>query len=338
MSEARNAVSEHQNANQSDYLLEARNLSRWFPLKHVPGKSEAYVKAVTDVSFGVRRGETFGIVGESGCGKTTLGRTLVKLINPTGGSLLYEGKDVTLLGDRAFRPYRRYIQIMFQDPYASLDPRMTVGDLIAEPMDIQRLYPDREARLRKIISLMEMCGLDKAYLARYPHEFSGGQRQRIGIARALSVDPRLIICDEPVSALDVSIQSQIINLLMDLQRRLGLSLLFISHDLSVVHHIADRVGVMYLGRIVEIAPTSELFANPRHPYTRALLQAIPIIGERSLEKADLLKGELPSPVAPPSGCPFHTRCEQLDERCFWETPELRPINADHMTACLKVNT
>ncbi len=319
------------------YIMEVRNLSKWFPLKRKGKNGEKlYVKAVNDVSFGVREGETLGIVGESGCGKSTLGRTMVKLLKPTEGEILYGHKDVTYYSDREFRPYRKHIQIMFQDPYASLDPRMTVGDIIAEPMDIQKLYKDKKERMEKIVGLMETCGLNKSYITRYPHEFSGGQRQRIGIARALSVNPRLILCDEPVSALDVSIQSQIINLLMELQRKLHLSMVFISHDLSVVHHIADRVAVMYLGKIVEIADTGELFHNPLHPYTQALLSSIPVVGEKSFEKMEILEGELPSPVNPPSGCPFHTRCKMATEECRQKVPELKNISENHQVSCIKL--
>lgn len=316
--------------------MEIKNLSKWFPLKKKGKNGEKlYVKAVNNVSFGIKEGETLGIVGESGCGKTTLGRTMVKLLQPTDGTIIYDKQDVTSFTDKKFRSYRKNIQIMFQDPYASLDPRMTVGDIIAEPMDIQKLYHDKKERLEKIVELMEICGLNKTYINRYPHEFSGGQRQRIGIARALSVNPKLILCDEPVSALDVSIQSQIINLLMDLQKRLQLSLVFISHDLSVVHHIADRIAVMYLGQIVELADKKELFHNPVHPYTQALLSAIPIVGEKSFENMQLLEGDLPSPVNPPSGCPFHTRCKFATSECKEEVPSLREVGTNHMVSCIK---
>lgn len=321
----------------SEYIMEVKNLCKWFPLKKKGKNGEPlFVKAVNDISFGIKEGETLGIVGESGCGKTTLGRTLVKLVKPTRGRIIYDDNDVTTFSDREFRPYRKNIQIMFQDPYASLDPRMTVGDIIAEPMDIQKLYSNKKERLEKIVELMEICGLNKSYITRYPHEFSGGQRQRIGIARALSVNPKLILCDEPVSALDVSIQSQIINLLMDLQKRLHLSLVFISHDLSVVHHIADRIAVMYLGQIVELADKKELFENPKHPYTQALLSAIPIVGEKSFENMQLLEGDLPSPVNPPSGCPFHTRCKKATAECQEIVPILSEISPNHMVSCTKI--
>ncbi len=236
------------------------------------------------------------------------------------------------------RPWRRNIQIMFQDPYASLDPRMTIGDIIAEPIDVQKIYPDKKSRMKRIVELMETCGLNKDYISRYPHEFSGGQRQRIGIARALSVNPKLIICDEPVSALDVSIQSQIINLLMDLRKKFGLSLIFISHDLSVVRHIADRVMVMYLGRVMEIADKKSIFENPLHPYTKALLSAIPIIGENSFETMQMLEGELPTPVNPPATCPFYSRCPVASEQCKNQFQSLKEVASGHFVACSRMQT
>ncbi|MDR0586707.1 MAG: ATP-binding cassette domain-containing protein [Treponema sp.] len=319
----------------SDYLMEAENLSMWFPLKKRDRNGKRrYVKAVSDVSFGVHGGETLGIVGESGCGKSTLGRTMVKLLKPSGGNIYFERQDVTSWDERRFRPIRRHVQIMFQDPYASLNPRMTVGDIIAEPLDIQGMSGNKKIRLEKIVYLMEICGLDKSYITRYPHEFSGGQRQRIGIARALSVGPKLIFCDEPVSALDVSIQAQIINLLIDLKKSFGLSLVFISHDLSVVNHISDRVCVMYLGRVVETAEKTELFKNPLHPYTQGLLASIPEIGGDLPDKENLLEGEIPSPVNPPSGCPFNTRCKYAVRECHELVPELRNSGGEHYTACL----
>lgn len=321
----------------SDYILEVQHLKKWFPVKKkkLRGKKQS-VQAVSDVSFGVRRGETLGIVGESGCGKSTLGRTMIKLLEPTSGKIFYNGEDITGYSDKLMREARKNVQIMFQDPYASLDPRMTVGDIIAEPMDIQHLYKDKKERMKKIAELMEICGLNKSYITRYPHEFSGGQRQRIGIARALSVNPKLIVCDEPVSALDVSIQSQIINLMMELQRKFNLSLVFISHDLSVVNHIADRIIVMYLGKIVEIADKRELFANPKHPYTKALLSSIPVIGEKSFEQMQMLEGELPSPVNPPSGCPFHTRCPKAAPQCKIQVPVLTDVGENHQAACIRL--
>lgn len=317
----------------SEYLMKVENLCQWFPVKGSTGRKKQYVKAVNGVSFGVKEGETLGIVGESGCGKSTLGRTMIKLLDPTGGNVYYKGTDITKYSEKQMRPLRKDIQIMFQDPYASLDPRMTIGDIIAEPMDIRKQCKDPKERLEKIVELMEECGLNKAYVSRYPHEFSGGQRQRIGIARALSVDPRLIICDEPVSALDVSIQSQIINLLMELQKKRHLSLVFISHDLSVVHHIADRIVVMYLGKIMELTDKEELFKNPAHPYTKALLSSIPVIGDRGFEKVQPLEGELPSPVDPPKGCPFRTRCPQACSKCKEYSGELLEVSKGHYVAC-----
>jgi oligopeptide/dipeptide ABC transporter ATP-binding protein len=317
-------------------LLKAEHISKWFPVKGYtlrPGRP--CLKAVSNVSFEINEGETLGIVGESGCGKSTLGRTIIKLLTPTEGRLIYKGIDITSLSEKKFRPYRKEIQIMFQDPYASLDPRMTVGDCIAEPMDVQKLYTDTEARLRRIVELMDVCGLNRNYINRYPHEFSGGQRQRIGIARALSVNPSLIICDEPVSALDVSIQSQIINLLMTIQKNMHLSLIFISHDLSVVHYISTRIMVMYLGNVVEIAEKKQLFSNPLHPYTRALLQAVPVINGNSLESMQILDGELPSPVDPPPGCVFHTRCPCASPFCSDILPSLHEVEKGHWVACIK---
>jgi oligopeptide/dipeptide ABC transporter ATP-binding protein len=315
--------------------MEVKDLSKWFPLKKRSADGEKrFVKAVTEVSLGIRAGETLGIVGESGCGKSTLGRTMVKLIKATAGEIYFEGQNVTHSTEKEFRSARRHVQIMFQDPYASLNPRMTVGDIIAEPLDIQKMYADKKERMKKIIHLMEICGLNKSYIARYPHEFSGGQRQRIGIARALSVGPRLIFCDEPVSALDVSIQAQIINLLIELKQQFGLALVFISHDLGVVDYISDRVCVMYLGRVVEIAAKEELFRSPLHPYTQGLLASIPEIGGSPPDKETLLEGEIPSPVNPPSGCPFHTRCKHAAPQCREFIPSLRDAGGGHMAACL----
>jgi len=320
-------------------LLEVQNLKKWFPVKSysLTGK-RAYVKAVDDVSFAVEAGETFGIVGESGCGKSTLGRTIAKLIQPTEGSVIFDGADITRLENKQMRSVRRHMQIMFQDPYASLDPRMTIANIIAEPMDTMKTVKDGDERLSRVVELMEVCGINKAFLNRYPHEFSGGQRQRIGIARALSVMPKLVICDEPVSALDVSIQSQIINLLMDLQRRYNLTLIFISHDLGVVEYISSRVMVMYLGKIVEIADKKELFSNPAHPYTRALLRSIPEIGKKKFEdEAPILEGDIPSPVNPPSGCTFHTRCPEARAECSSVVPVLKPVKDGHLVSCIKFN-
>jgi len=320
-------------------LLEVKNLKKWFPVKSysLTGK-KAYVKAVDDVSFAVEEGETFGIVGESGCGKSTLGRTIAKLIQPTEGNVIFDGADITRLDNKQMRSVRRHMQIMFQDPYASLDPRMTIANIIAEPMDTMKTVKNSEEKLSRVVELMEVCGINKAFLNRYPHEFSGGQRQRIGIARALSVMPKLVICDEPVSALDVSIQSQIINLLMDLQRRYNLTLIFISHDLGVVEYISSRVMVMYLGKIVEAADKKELFSNPAHPYTRALLRSIPEIGKKKFEdEAPILEGDIPSPVNPPSGCAFHTRCPEACAECSSVVPVLKPVKDGHLVSCIKLN-
>ncbi|MCL2547738.1 MAG: ABC transporter ATP-binding protein [Symbiobacteriaceae bacterium] len=318
-------------------LLEISNLKKWFPVssRSLWGKP-AYVRAVDDVSFVVKEGETMGIVGESGCGKSTLGRTILKLLQPTSGSVHFDGEDITSFSNSRMRAVRRNMQIMFQDPYASLDPRMTIANIIAEPMDTMKTVQNSEQRLDHIVELLEVCGINKAFLNRYPHEFSGGQRQRIGIARALSVMPKLIVCDEPVSALDVSIQSQIINLLVDLQRRFNLTLVFISHDLGVVEYISDRVGVMYLGKIVEIASKRELFAHPTHPYTKALLLSIPEIGSRKFEdETPILEGDIPSPINPPSGCPFHTRCPEVMPDCSQIVPELKEVGEGHLVSCIR---
>ena len=318
----------------SEVIMKVEELSKYFPLKKFDKNQERlYVKAVDNVSFSVHEGETLGIVGESGCGKSTLGRTMIRLQEPTSGHIYFRGEDITALKDRQMRKIRKEVQIMFQDPYASLDPRMTVGDIIAEPIDIQKMYPDKKQRLARILELMELCGLNKEYITRYPHEFSGGQRQRIGIARALSVNPKLIICDEPVSALDVSIQSQIINLLIELKKKLNLSLVFISHDLSVVNHIADRVVVMYLGRVMEIGDKKDIFENPQHPYTQALLSSIPVIGENSFDTMQVLEGELPSPVNPPPCCPFHTRCPKAIPDCARMIQPYRNLGNGHLVSC-----
>ena len=321
-------------------LLEVTDLKKWFPVKRrtLFGR-KLFVKAVDGVSFGVKAGETLGIVGESGCGKSTLGRTILKLIKPTEGKIVFDGTDITdpKFQNKQMRLIRRNIQIMFQDPYASLDPRMTIANIIAEPMDTMKVVKTEEARLERIVELMEVCGINKAFLNRYPHEFSGGQRQRIGIARALSVRPKLIVCDEPVSALDVSIQSQIINLLVDLQRRYNLTLVFISHDLGVVEYISNRVIVMYLGKIVEIAEKRELFSNPTHPYTKALLRSIPEIGAKKFEDdSPILEGDIPSPINPPSGCTFHTRCPAARRECSETVPALREISEGHMVSCIMI--
>ncbi len=318
----------------NETLLSVKKLRKWFPVKSSALFAEKqYVKAVNDITFDIHKGETLGVVGESGCGKTTLGRTMIRLIEPTSGKIVFEGKDLTALDEKQMRLMRKDLQIMFQDPYGSLNPRMTVGDIITEPYVFQKMYSKKE-RIEKAVELMKICGLDPVYIRRYPHEFSGGQRQRIGIARSLALRPKFLVCDEPVSALDVSIQSQIINLLMDLQQEFGLTYLFISHNLSVVYHMVDRIAVMYLGNMVELADKEDLYQNTAHPYTRALLKSIPSLDfseENKLRAA--LKGDIPSPINPPSGCVFHTRCENCTERCKQEIPPLREIGPRHFVAC-----
>ena len=316
-------------------LLEARHVKEWFPVRGgLLGRNTRYVKAVDDVSLTVRAGETLGVVGESGCGKSTLARVMLRLIEPTGGEVLFEGKNMTTANKAELRRMRRDVQIIFQDPYASLDPRQRVGDMLTEPLTIHGLARG-EAAKRRVLELLELVGLPADSVRKFPHEFSGGQRQRLCIARALAVDPKLIVCDECVSALDVSIQAQIINLLMKLQRQLGIALVFVSHDLRVVRHISTNVAVMYLGRVVEYAPTEELFSNPAHPYTRALLSAVPLPDPDAQAQRIVLKGELPSPIAVPSGCPFHTRCYAVQERCSSEVPQERDVSGcGHLCRCL----
>ena len=295
-------------------------------------KGAATVKAVDGVSFEIGEGETVGLVGESGCGKSTLGRAILRLIEPTAGEVRFSGTNLLALDRRELRAKRRELQIVFQDPYSSLNPRMTVAQIIGEALDIHGLAGDGAARRKRIAELLEQVGLNAAHAERYPHEFSGGQRQRIGIGRALAVSPKLIICDEPVSALDVSVQAQVVNLLQDLQAQLGLTYLFIAHDLAVVEHISQRVLVMYLGRIVESGPAEAVIRNPRHPYTKALIAAVPK-GRRIEAGAEVLGGELPSPLNPPAGCPFHTRCPIAEARCRVEVPAVKEFESGHRVAC-----
>ena len=314
-------------------LIEVRNLKMYFSVGTSFLGGRKLLKAVDDVSFDLFPGETFGLVGESGCGKTTVGRSLVRLYRPTGGQILLDGTDIAPLSERDVLPYRRRMQMIFQDPYASLNPRMTVSSIIGEPMRLQGASPDAiDARVRELI---EQVGLKKDHLNRYPHEFSGGQRQRIGIARALSTQPEFIVCDEPISALDVSIQAQVINMLEDLQREMGITYLFVSHDLSMVRHISHRVGVMYLGHLVEVANVHDLYADMRHPYTRALLSAVPVADPDLAANANriILQGDVPTPIDPPSGCPFRTRCRFSEKRCAETRPELREVAPGHLVAC-----
>ena len=316
-------------------LLSVRGLKKWFPVSSgVLQRTIAHVRAVDGVDLDIKKGETLGLVGESGCGKSTLGRTIIRLLDPTAGTIKFRGEDIAHKRGGALRSLRREMTMIFQDPYASLDPRQTVGDIVGEPLDIHGLARGR-AREDRIRELLNVVGLNPGFVKRYPHEFSGGQRQRIGIARALAVEPTLIVCDEPISALDVSIQAQIINLLEKLQSKFDLTYLFIAHDLSVVKHISDRVAVMYLGKIVEMAPGGELYRRPRHPYTGSLLSAIPIpdpVIERARERV-ILQGDVASPVNPPSGCRFRTRCPRARPHCAEEEPPLESFGLEHQAAC-----
>lgn len=342
----------------SDKLLRVEHLHQYFPAGGF-GKNKKFVQAVDDVSFYINRGETLGLVGESGCGKTTTGRSLLRLYEPTKGRIIYDdkilfdsgdvpvmnenGEDVLENGQPKFgkktavdmKPYRREMQIVFQDPYASLDPRMTVGDIVGEAIDIHHLAKDKKERYDKIQKLLQTVGLNSEHANRYPHEFSGGQRQRVGIARALAVDPKFIVCDEPISALDVSIQAQVVNMFEDLQAEMGLTYLFIAHDLSVVKHISNRIGVMYLGKLVELADSNELIFHNMHPYTRSLISAIPIADPKvaRANKRIVLQGDVPSPLNPSSGCRFRTRCPYASEKCAAEVPKWKEVSKGHYTAC-----
>lgn len=316
---------------KSEYLVEVDHLKEYFPIKTGFTKT-TMLKAVDDVSFKIKPGETLGLVGESGCGKTTVGRTLLHLYEPTDGHIYYNGEEVT---KKNVSKFRKEMQMVFQDPYSSLDPRMTVEDIIGEPLDVHKLYSTKQERHEKVLYLMSLVGLNAEHATRYIHEFSGGQRQRIGIARALAVDPKFIVCDEPVSALDVSIQAQVINMFEELQEKLGVAYLFIAHDLLVVHHISDRIAVMYLGHMVETAEADELNEHPIHPYTLSLLSAVPVPDPKiaRANKRIILEGDVPSPLNMPSGCPFRTRCRYCTEQCEKERPELTDRGNGHLVAC-----
>ena len=318
----------------SETLLTVSNVCKHFPLERALGRHEVggTVRALDGVSLSIEQGETFGLVGESGCGKSTLGLTILQLYRPTSGHILFDGQDLALLSESQLKPVRRKLQMIFQDPYASLDPRMTVGGIVQEPLDIHRIGKKDERR-KRVVELLEKVGLNKIYIDRYPHEFSGGQRQRIGIARAIALNPELIICDEPVSALDVSIQVQVLNLLQDLQQELGLTYMFIAHNLAVVAHISDRVGVMYLGKLVELGSTAVVTENPKHPYTQSLISAVLEIDKRRQKNRIQLEGDVPSPVDPPSGCRFHPRCPIAKPDCAEHEPELRQDESGHWVAC-----
>lgn len=322
----------------SEIILQTKSLKKFFPIKKgFLAREVGQVRAVDMIDLEIRKGETLGLVGESGCGKSTLGRTLIRLYEPTSGEIEFKGENFLKLNGSELRKARKNIQMIFQDPYASLDPRMTVGQILQQPFEIHGLYDSAE-RQRRVKQLLEVVGLKASHVNRYPHEFSGGQRQRISIARAIALEPDLIICDEPVSALDVSIQAQILNLLNDLQKKLGLTYIFISHDLSVIEHVCDRVAVMYLGKIVEIGTRDELFHSPKHPYTQALISAIPRVGEGKKEMKRSLAGEVPSPINPPSGCYFHPRCPHKREACAVHTPQLEKVmgsaqGSNHNVSC-----
>lgn len=320
-------------SNSDNRLLAVQGLKKYFPIKKgIFRRTVGWVQAVDGISLYVSKGEALGLVGESGCGKSTLGKCIVKLLEPTEGKILYAGEDIGSMGSTQIKSYRRKVQAIFQDPYSSLNPRMSVGGIVVEPLKVHSLHTSFEQKL-KVNDLLKKVGISPDYTSRYPHELSGGQRQRIGIARALALQPELIICDEPVSALDVSVQAQVINLLDDLKEQFKLSYLFIAHDLSVVEHVCDRIAVMYLGKIVEVAKDLELYANPLHPYTQALMNAIPIPDPRQKKKRAVLKGEVPSPINPPSGCKFHTRCSKARQICGQEEPPMKTVGYEHYVAC-----
>lgn len=318
----------------SEILVEAQELQKYFPVKNFFGKSKQEVRALDKISLSIRKGETFGLVGESGCGKSTFGRTLIRMYEPTGGNILYNGTNITTLKGKQLNAYRTKMQIIFQDPYSALDPHHNVREIISEPLSLEGNLSSSEMEER-IVSLLKTVGMKPDDMEKYAYEFSGGQRQRIGIARALAVRPEFVLCDEPISALDVSIQAQVVNMLEDLQAEFGLTYLFVAHDLSMVRHISDRIGVMYLGKIVEIADSDELYDNPLHPYTKALLSAIPIADPKTarIAKRQIIKGDLPSPLNIPSGCRFHTRCPYAKPECAITEPEFREVSDGHFVAC-----
>ncbi|MDA0655249.1 MAG: ABC transporter ATP-binding protein [Proteobacteria bacterium] len=321
-------------------LIDVKDLKMYFPITEgvMMHRVVAHVKAVDGLSFSIKKGETLGLVGESGCGKTTTGRCILQLEKSTEGQIIYDGVDLNTLNSRQMSPYRQKIQVIFQDPFSSLNPRMKIGEILAEPMRVHKIITDKRARDERVLELLKVCGLSPRFADRYPHEMSGGQRQRVGVARALAMNPEFIVCDEAVSALDVSIQAQVINLLEDLRDKFGLTYLFISHDLSVVRHICHRVAVMYLGKMVELADCDELFDNPLHPYTKALLEAVPI-PDPTVEAGrahKIIKGEIPGPINPPSGCVFHPRCEIAVDRCSKAAPEFREVKPGHWVACTEV--
>lgn len=323
-----------------DKLLQVESLTKYFyKPQGLFGQKKQIVKSVDHVTFDIMRNETLGLVGESGCGKTTVGRTITRLYEPTDGKIIFDGKDISHLTKKELLPYRKKMQMIFQDPYASLNARMTVMDIIREALDLHSGLKTKEEKSRRVYELLDRVGLMREHANRYPHEFSGGQRQRIGIARALAVDPEFIVCDEPISALDVSIQAQVVNMLEDLQREFGLTYLFIAHDLSMVRHISDRIGVMYLGKLVEIGPSEEIYSHHLHPYTEALLSSVPVPDpEKARAKEQIvLQGDIPSPIDPPSGCRFRTRCPRACEQCAQAEPELKPVGNNHYVACHLVN-